>query len=207
MATDMTARFARDTANHQLEIRHDDGLYRHLRMRSTDHSMYWYDVITWPGSLCVRGDIGDDYVFTRLPDMLQFFRSRSGTINADYWAEKLPGGRRSVEEYSPDLMRRRIRDRVAEDIRGGAAPTGVGRAVTRDLLADPDLEDEESAFAAVAAWGYQGYWIDAEEWHPRDYSWSYLWACHAIVAAIAAYDQRAAGVPAGQLPLFDAQEA
>lgn len=34
---DIAARFARDTAQHEMTVLHDDGLYRHLRFQRT----YW----------------------------------------------------------------------------------------------------------------------------------------------------------------------
>jgi hypothetical protein len=99
--------FKCDTADHQMTVLHDDGLYRHLRFSNPDRSGYWFEIVTWPGSLAVRGDVGGGYVFSRTPDMLGFFR-RNGNIdgiNPDYWSEKLPAGSRSVREYSEDALK------------------------------------------------------------------------------------------------------
>src|SRR3954466_1726422 len=77
------------TRPHEVTVLHDDGLYRHLRFRSPDHSAYWFDLITVPGCLIFRGD-GDSFVFSRTEDMFGFFRSsREGSINPTYWSEKL----------------------------------------------------------------------------------------------------------------------
>jgi hypothetical protein len=49
--------FARNVANHIKNVLHDDGLYRHLRFARPDRSASWFDIVTWPGSLAVRGDM------------------------------------------------------------------------------------------------------------------------------------------------------
>ena len=74
MSTEAWLALKANTANHTLDVLHDDGLYRHLRM-STDDSFIWsWEIITWPGRLAIRGDIGRELVFTRVPDMFDFFR-------------------------------------------------------------------------------------------------------------------------------------
>ena len=93
--------FCKNTENHRLRILHDDGLYRHLRMQSDNEkgqpTVIWYwDIITWPGSLAIRGDVADGYIFTRDPDMLEFFslrpdryRDDAPKIDMHNWAQKL----------------------------------------------------------------------------------------------------------------------
>ncbi|MGI5144826.1 hypothetical protein ACQEVC_45665 [Plantactinospora sp. CA-294935] len=101
-------RFVRDTADHTLTVLHDDGLYRHLRCAKPDSSFYWFEIITWPGSLVFRGDMDCAPVFSRVADMFAFFRSDSGRINPGYWAEKLPDAGRSTQKYSEDMLREHI---------------------------------------------------------------------------------------------------
>ncbi|MEV7870133.1 hypothetical protein AB0P17_29495 [Streptomyces sp. NPDC088124] len=62
---EIAARFARDTARHQLTVLHADGLYRHLRFASrvTGYSEYWFGLITMPYALVFKGD-GEAFVFT-----------------------------------------------------------------------------------------------------------------------------------------------
>ena len=91
--------FNRDIEHHQMTVLHDEGLYRHIRFQNPGNSMYWFDLITWPGSLTIKGDMGT-WTFSRLTDMFEFF---TGHINTSYWAEKLDngteGGRRCAKEY------------------------------------------------------------------------------------------------------------
>ncbi|MEU8525308.1 hypothetical protein AB0C77_06845 [Streptomyces sp. NPDC048629] len=185
------ARFLRDTARHQLAILHDDGLYRHLRLTSNPrgYGEYWFDIVTWPGSLTFRGDVGDDYVFSRVQDMFTFFRSRRGEINPHYWAEKLGGGRRSVKEYSEDALRQQVVERFVEDARWNGVPPGTGKAI-RTWVLNEDLSDEHTARNVLEDFAHRGYeFSDVWEWDFREYEQSYLWACHAIVWAIGRYDK------------------
>ena len=188
-ATDIAERFARETADHQMTVLHDDGLYRHLRFSSNPHGYgeYWFDLITWPDCLTIRGDYGNAYTFSRLPDMFEFFRGKR--INPGYWSEKLSSGRNSVREYSEDVFRQVVREHVADAIRYSDAPRGISRAVRDDLLNGDDLHYEEGARAVLDDFEYEGFrFKDTWEWDFRDYSWSFLWACHAIVWGIARYD-------------------
>lgn len=78
-------------AAHALTVVCEDGLYRHWRCQAPGTYVYGFDVVTWPGYLCVCGDIGT-WVFSRVRDMLEFFESDHGGINPQYWAEKLQDG-------------------------------------------------------------------------------------------------------------------
>lgn len=187
---EIAARFARETSAHRMTVLHDQGLYRHLRFRSANTSEYWFDLVTWPGRLAMCGDVGDDYVFSRLPDMFEFFRAdRRWGINPHYWAEKLGGGRRSVKEYSEQLLRQRVIEQFVEDAKWGGVPAGTGKAL-RTWVLNEDLSDEHEARNVLEDFAFQGYeFKDVWEWDFRDYDHSFLWACHAIVWGIARYDR------------------
>ena len=190
---DAAKRFPRDAAQHEMTILHEEGTYRHLRFRNPRSSEYWFDLITWPGSLVIRGDYGDGYVFSRLPDMFEFFRGKG--INPHYWAEKLDGGRRSVKEYSEDTLRQLVVEHFVNDARWGGVPAGTGKALRARVL-NEDLSDEHDARNVLEDFAYQGYeFSDVWEWDFHDYTRGFLWACHAIVWGIAQYD--AAKTPAG----------
>lgn len=87
-------RFTNDTENHTMEVLMDTDLYRHLKFTNNGSQCYRFDIHTWPGHLCVSGDMGT-YVFSRLPDMFEFFRmndndfNKKYVINPGYWSEKL----------------------------------------------------------------------------------------------------------------------
>lgn len=153
-------RFQHDTATHKMTVLRDDGLYRHLRFRRVVPSpktgkpeftsMYWFDLITWPGCLTVNGDCGT-FTFTRTDDMFEFFR-RNGNdhgINPGYWAEKAQAVNRDggLSRYSQERFRQHVVDYVTEAIRDGYAPRGIGRAVREEIFGEyakwnTELEDD-----------------------------------------------------------------
>ena len=186
---EIEARFKRDTAQHQMVVLHDDGLYRHLRFtsRTSGYGAYWFDLITWPGCLTIRGDVGDGYTFARLRDMFEFFRSKG--INPQYWAEKLDGTRDSAMEYSEASFRQIVGELFVAAVRDGDAPRGLGKAVREEIL-DRELYYEDEARKLLDSFEYEG-WDFGETWEFsfRDYEWSFLWACHAIVWGIRRYDK------------------
>jgi hypothetical protein len=119
------ADFVEQTKGHGLVVLHDDGLYRHLRVQAPGTRMWSWDVTTWPGHLATSGDIADGHVFSREPDMLQFFaiagRSEryysdgSPSIDVRYWAEKLCGGRsHEVKKYDPDVFLQLVREHLEQ---------------------------------------------------------------------------------------------
>ncbi|GAA2219641.1 hypothetical protein GCM10010400_76590 [Streptomyces aculeolatus] len=185
---DIAKRFRTDTASHQMTVLHNDGLYRHIRFRQTKHSAYWFDLVTWPGALHIRGDLGNNYTFQRLPDMFEFFRSRRGGINAHYWAQKLDSGSDSVKTYSEDLFRQLVVEHFVDSVRWSDAPRGLGKEIRAEIL-DQDLSDEGEARGLLESFEFKGFkFHDVWEWSFGDWDWSFIWACHAIVWGIRRYD-------------------
>ena len=178
-------RFLPDVAEHKLTVLHDDGLYRHLRFQKPGTGFYWFDLITWPGNLAFKGDMGG-FMFARITDMFEFFRGPR--INPDYWAEKLADGRESAQRYSQALFEQQVKEHVVEAIRDREAPKGIGCAI-RDLFEGGDITWEGGARDELEHFEHEG-WRFGEtwEWNFRDYTWQYLWACHAIRWGIAQYD-------------------
>ena len=109
-------RFLNDVKDHTLTILQDDGNNRHLRFRREGRSVYYIDIITWDGRLCIESDCGA-FVFARIPDMFEFFRREDKKteglyINTGYWGEKLTsisthGG---YKEFSPEVFEKRIEE-------------------------------------------------------------------------------------------------
>lgn len=149
---EIAERFAADTAKHTMTVLHDEGLYRHLRFRAPEHSAYWFDLITWPGVLAIRGDIGESYVFQRLDDMFEFFRGKR--INPHYWSEKLDGGRYSAKQYSESKFRQLVVEYFVDAVRDRIAPPGLGKAVREEILNSGDLYDEGLARQALDAFEF-----------------------------------------------------
>ena len=199
MTDDIAARFTRDTAGHQMTVLHDDGLYRHLRFRRPDRSSYWFDLITWPGSLVVNGDCGS-FMLARLDDMFEFFRGSQ--INPQYWAEKVRCGEATA--YSAARFRRLVTEAAAD---AEADEPGLTAAVAERILGNLrewDTEYEEGAREALRDFEYRPEgepgepftFADAWEWDLRDYDWKFLWCCHAIQWGISQHDAQKVAVNA-----------
>lgn len=125
--------FKRTTREHELEVLHDEGLYRHLRCAAPRTYCYGFDIITWPGHLVIAGDIGD-WTFQRVDDMFSFFRSDGGRINPDYWSEKVQvgaggGGSRATRTFSRD----RVYDVLRDWAQGACSDWGIHGEITWDF--------------------------------------------------------------------------
>jgi len=195
--------FERNTADHELTVVRDDGLYRHLRCQAPGTWSYGFDIVTWPGYLFIGGDV-DDFVFARIPDMFEFFgdgTKYSGGINPSYWSEKLQGPRAidQAERYSSERLRAQIREWCRERCEelDRAEVEDLERAVAEKLLDREELADQTSALFLVRDFEHAGHQIyEPEEWDLREYTQGFLWCCWAIVWAIEQYNaDRAAVAP------------
>lgn len=186
---EIAARFARNTAKHVMTVHLDDGLYRHISFAQPEHAWsYWFDIVTWPGNLHIRGDISDSYTFNRVPDMFEFFRNPGSRINPHYWAEKLDGGRPSAKVYSEERFRQLVVEHFVEQVKYCDAPRGLGKALRADVLS-LDLSNEREARDALESFQFADFQFeDLWEWDFHDWDWSFLWACHAVVWGIGQYD-------------------
>lgn len=199
---DHFTRFTSDTAEHEMTVLLDQGVYRHLRFKKPGTGMYYFDVITWPGNLTIRGDMGT-YTFNRLADMFEFFGGREpGYVNEGYWAEKLVAIDKNspAKEFDEDIFRRQVlqdfwdhrEDFEPEDAR-----------LIWESIRDQIFDDYAMRYTAhqchellnhfvspVPGFGYADSW----EWgNFDDYGIHFVWCLHAITHAIRTYR---AAVPA-----------
>jgi len=197
--------FRRDTYDHQMTVLHDAGVYRHLRFGHADGGTpYSFHLITYPGGLLYRGDMGD-FVFERTHDMLEFFRRPAGErkyrIDLRYWAEKLKASERGgAREYDPDGFADEIRRHRREWVRDNWYSTtkdqrrDLWESVDRSVL---DYSDDEHR-GPVAAYDFS--WRDGSarcqfddifdsEHAFKRYTHSFMWCCFALVWAVEQYDK------------------
>lgn len=107
---DPAKRFVQDTAEHKMTVLKDDGLYRHLRFQKPGSWYFGFDLVTWPGFLAMTGDMGE-FLFSRVPDMIEFFSGRTGDPNFYYWTQKLLAPRpEHVREFRPEKFRQAVLD-------------------------------------------------------------------------------------------------
>lgn len=196
-------RFIRDVASHQLEVIREDGLYRHLRFRRPHTSVYYFDLVTWPGYLTVTGDMGT-WTFTRIADMFEFFTDShfgmrdSFLINPGYWSEKFESGAGGSRYDSP-----------CYEFDDDGFDAGLDEWLSMYLEECEDEDDKERASEAVRELKGNGFrqkheayqavenadWPDdVRKWDLMEgmslqrHSHHYLWICYAIVWGIGRYN-------------------
>ncbi|MBE5528356.1 hypothetical protein A9J41_12645 [Laribacter hongkongensis] len=194
-------RFAKDTAEHKIQVIRDDGVYRHLRFKKPDSSAYYFDLVTWPGYLAITGDMGGN-LFSRVNDMFSFFRTdfRRGdcTINPSYWHEKLvcQGERDGATEFDEAAFRRVIggyRIRWMRDMKMDGKSKDdrceLWDAVENDVLAELDDGQTDAAMIAASRFKHGGYsFNDLFYYNFKKFTLHYIWRCRAIVWGIEQYD-------------------
>jgi len=198
-------RFKKQVANHQLTIIKDEGTHRHLRFKDPDTTNQYFDIITWPGTLCYNGDMGT-YVFSRLTDMFEFFRGGHDKyqISYSYWAEKLQAldKQSGVSKFSPRLFKENIKDHFdswAESLSGGDGVydsesegliTNVWQQVEDEILYYAD-DNEHAAQQAAYDFSHSAHtslFQDFYEYDCTEYTYHFLWCCWALRWGIALYD-------------------
>lgn len=115
--------FLESVSGHVMKIHRDDGLYRHVEFRNPLHGNYRFELTTWPGHLCITGDIGD-FVFTRVDNMkpkasgvsdtmFSLFRSKDFyRTDYSYWATKCVAGK--THEFDPESLIEAVNEAAAE---------------------------------------------------------------------------------------------
>ena len=186
----MTAdQFLADVSGHKLTINLERGLYRHLMFRQPTSSNLWFEIVTWPGSLTIHGDMGS-WSFSRIEDMFGFFRSRELKINASYWSEKIDSESRfggPSQKFHPDDFRRR----VIESLEGYALAADEKEEITRRLDSEvfSGAEDESYIRRELERFKHDGFELsDVWEISGTAYTYHFLWCLHAIVWGIQQYD-------------------
>jgi hypothetical protein len=206
--------FERNTADHTMEILHNDGVYRHLKFSNNGSSIYRYDLITYPGHLVISGDM-DSFTFKRLYDMFDFFTTpRGGIINPQYWSEKIiASSKGTTKHFSADKAKCAVVERFMEDRLqwdDGTAP--LFRALREEVLdvlteVGDGIESPDVAKKAMSEFAYykppapgekprprweRGNYPDytLDDWYEFDmeeYDFHFLWICHAIRHGVQTY--------------------
>jgi hypothetical protein len=198
-------RFARDIQTHEMEIRLDCELYRHVVFKRPNTVCMMFSLTTTPGRLIYAGDMGC-FVFQRLPDMFEFFRNDrpDRRPNFGYWHEKLVAEdregslqhdvdtfRENLESYLTDDMEQAERDEVTEFI--------------DDVVEKFEESGPQIAYAEVHEFSLtpkdggrrtrHQFFTDFWDRSDRIYTLRFEWACHAIQHGIAVYDAAKASQP------------
>lgn len=196
----MRERFKKDVEHHEMAVLHDHDGYLHLRFKQPGTGMYWFDIVTWPGTLAVRGDMGN-FVFARVADMLEFFRHQAP--NPQYWAEKEVTGA-PTREYSRRAAAERVMEAVSDENLEWQDWSDVEqqeiRRQAKMITRSEDFHHREGYRYLVDAFvvpflaaeephcDREFRFFDSWDWDVEEFTAQYLWCCEAIVWAIKQYD-------------------
>ena len=206
--------FLKDVAKHKMTVLHESEMYRHLRFSSGSFNMQ-FDLVTWPGMLTICGDMGT-WVFSRLPDMFDFFRSSKLEINPYYWSEKLQhgnfSGRTGGKVWDADSFKEKLLAMLKDNYGfKGKKLKEITQAVKDEIF----IHEDEGPYAMPQS-AYNFKYVfesdrdqrsytekllnykreNAFEFGSTDipdgmvYSYHFLWCCYAIVWGIQQWDAR-----------------
>lgn len=193
MSLPTEASFLKDVATHVMTLKKDEGLYRHVTFQRPLTNCYRFDLVTWPGYLAYSGDMGC-YVFSRIPDMFEFFRPDEGKeelrINLGYWGEKVEArDRDGVREYSAE----RFIEHVNRHLDEREASERDRRAAKYEVI-DQAHDGQHAAYSAAMSFkGPDGTkFRDLYECNSDEYTYRFIWCCYALAWGIRQYDAAAA---------------
>ena len=197
--------FTADIAQHQMQVIRDDGVSRHLRFKRPNTMCMHFDLLTWPGYLCYTGDMGT-YVFRRLEDMFQFFRREEDRepyrFDLCYWAEKLEATDKGdgVREWSEKKFRAEVRDyfeQHTDDSEDWPEPrkAALWQEIDEQVCAAAE-DSEHHAWVALWEFGHDGFLFQDWECDCKQWTYRFLWCCHALQWAIGTYDAQTVAAPA-----------
>ncbi len=199
------ARFESDVAKHAMTVIRDDGVNRHIKFRQPDSSSYWFEILTWHGTLCIKGDCGT-YVFSRLSDMFEFFRTDDRGdptklyTNEGYWCEKLQAvscdgyGNGAAKRFDAETFEKRVKERIDDYCEG----RGISAELKAELL--QEVQNDVLDYACdgdTSVWSrlndfedkdFPRLFEDCWEWNCDEYTFRFIWNLYAIAWAIRQYD-------------------
>jgi hypothetical protein len=206
------SQFLQDVSKHEMRVIHCDGIHRHIRFQKPGTMCMHFDLITWPGYLCYTGDMGT-YVFTRLLDMFEFFRTDADSkylkskgltlgINPSYWGEKVQAQDKydGLKKFSSDKFAEQIKRITFEWIRENAHRTTkeerreFWEAIEGELLSGDGDRDGAVVMNRAYEFGHKlndkvsFCFPDLWEYNFTEYSERFMWCCYALAWGIQKFD-------------------
>lgn len=189
-------RFLNEIKTHEVKIIKDDNVFRHLECKRPNTMVCSFHITTWPGHLCISGDMGT-YVFSRIRDMFEFFRpsDKELRINKGYWAEKLQAIDRTdgCKKFSSELFEAQVKEVFEEyEFEDEEKKKEVWQEI-KDLVLPCAYDGEYVATKATMDFEHEdapGLFSDFWEYNFRSYTYLYTWCLYAIVWAIKEYDKK-----------------
>jgi hypothetical protein len=214
--------FLKNVTNHEMKILRDDGVNRHIRFKPPASMNMQFDLVTWPGHLCYCGDMGT-FVFSRLNDMFQFFRTDADSawlksegltlgINPSYWGEKLEAVDKGegFKKFDDSKFDRIIKGILIQWVRDNTYRTT--KSERRELWDEVmqcviETDGDSGGYRKLtAAYDFQHmvndrvgrfHFNDLWEFDFDEYTHRFIWCCYALAWGIKIYDaSKCRGVPA-----------
>ena len=187
-------RFLERVKNHVLEIRKDEGVYRHIVMGIPGSGNMRYEIVTYPGCLCYSGDMGS-YTFSRIDDMFRFFRQTDELkINTGYWHEKMDAEDRFSKSkvFDNDIFKQTLKQLLDDHFECESDDSNKA-AIWADIESDilGSLDDGE-VYARQQMDDFSSHGFDFQgccHVSCDDYTYKFIWCLYAIVHAIMEYDK------------------
>jgi hypothetical protein len=180
----ITEQFLKDVKNHTVKVLYDVGLYRHYSASNNNSSIDYFEVLTYPGGIMIRGDRGV-YVWERNVDSLEWFK----TSDINYLATKVVAVDKcsTVWEYSheefikifTEELKEFFDDKIPENIQESLETLQTEFVTTKDNVRDVlddfvnenNVRNEYGVFDVDESVSH----IDADV-----LSYSYIWATLAV---------------------------
>ena len=166
-----------DLAKHKITCLHRDGLYGHWRCQNPDTWNMGFIIVTWPGSLCFTGDMGD-YLFQRTQDMIAFMRG--SCMSYSYAAEKCVAHDGRLTEFSEEVFRQTLQDclkEYGEEDEDGECVEHVQEKIDEIMASYNNYSSEHDAMKAMYE---SGLWDGCDMPDCKTYTFHFLWCLHAI---------------------------
>jgi hypothetical protein len=190
-------RFLEDVSKHVLTVISDSGNNRHLRFKQPNSSAYGFDLVTWPGHLCITGDCGT-YVFSRLEDMFEFFRKPEYLLgkaglhtNPYYWGQKALSHDTTmpIKKYCSDTLTQVLRDQCCGWSFDSEDEQSYVQAEVEALIGELGGDKGDDFYAADSFKSEYGHvFTDLWDEDCEEYTFRYMWCLYGIAYGIGVYD-------------------
>jgi hypothetical protein len=170
----------KDLKNHQVHIKKSDGLYTHYRCRQQDLWCYGFDIITWPGSFCITGDMGT-YIFQRTENMMDFMTS--ACRSPSYAKEKCVAYSSPLEVFSFQLFEKDLKERLKNCKEYDNSQANVFEEEIENIIHEikANSREQDESFCIELLYDsliYSTY--DGDSLDYRELDWVFLWNLEAI---------------------------
>ena len=171
-------RCAADLKDHVITTVHNQGLYRHWWCGKPGTGCMGFSIVTWPGSICYTGDMGD-YLFQRTDDMVAFMRRSAMSIS--YAAEKCVANDGRLDEWREELLLEEldeIQKRIMEECEDeDEKPEWLEKIeAVRDALSHADYPEHDGMVALHDSGLVDGCDMPS----CKAYTFHFLWCLYAI---------------------------